>query len=133
MVDTQDRYICVTRPRRFGKTMAANMLTAYYSSGCDSREMFAPLKISSGDSFEKHLSKYNVIHLNMLEFSSIDKMIDLIKNIEKTLLFDLTDEFSEVRFFDETNLVRTLQDIYAKTKVPFVFIIDEWDCIFRMK
>ena len=133
ILDTENRFVCVSRPRRFGKSMAANMLTAYYSRGCDSKEMFSPLKIAASENFEKHLNKYNVIHINIVEFSSINTMTDLIKNIEKTLLFDLTDEFSELRFFDETNLVRTLQDIYVKTKVPFVFIIDEWDCIFRMK
>ena len=52
ILDTENRFVCVSRPRRFGKSMAANMLTAYYSRGCDSREMFAPLKISSDDSFE---------------------------------------------------------------------------------
>ena len=133
MVDTQDCYICVTRPRRFGKSMAANMLTAYYSRGCDSREMFAPLKISSDDSFEKHLNKYNVIHINMLEFSTNNTISDMIAEIERTLLFDILDEFSDIRFFDETKLIRTIQDVFAKTKVPFIFIIDEWDCIFRMK
>ena len=60
---TEQKYICVSRPRRFGKSMAANMLTAYYSRGCDSREMFSDLKIAHDKSFEKHLNKYNVIHL----------------------------------------------------------------------
>ena len=133
MVDIQDRYICVTRPRRFGKTMAANMLTAYYSRGCDSRAMFAPLKISSDESFEKHLNKYHVIHINMVDFSTNNTISDMIAEIEKTLLFDILDEFSDLRFFDETKLTRTIQDVFAKTKVPFVFIIDEWDCVFRIK
>ena len=68
VVRTLQKYVCVSRPRRFGKTMAANMLTAYYSRGCDSRDMFAPLIISSDDSFEKHLNKYNVIHINMIDY-----------------------------------------------------------------
>ena len=133
ILDTENRFVCVSRPRRFGKSMAANMLTAYYSRGCDSREMFAPLKISSDDSFEKHLNKYNVIHINMLEFSTNNTISDMIGEIERTLLFDIIDEFSDIRFFDETKLIRTIQDVFTKTKVPFIFIIDEWDCIFRMK
>ena len=55
---TAQKYICVSRPRRFGKSMAANMLTAYYSKGCDSRELFSNYKIAQTDSFEKHLNKY---------------------------------------------------------------------------
>lgn len=60
---TEQKYICVSRPRRFGKSMAANMLTAYYRRGCDSREMLSKYKIAKADSFEKHLNKYNVIHI----------------------------------------------------------------------
>ena len=72
---TPQKYICVSRPRRFGKSMAANMLTAYYSKGCDSRELFSPYKISKSDSFEKHLNKYNVIHINMVEYLTEAKSI----------------------------------------------------------
>ena len=133
ILDTENRFVCVCRPRRFGKTMAANMLTAYYSKGCDSSEMFAPLKISSDDSFEKYLNKYNVIHINMVEFSTNNTISDMIAEIEKTLLFDILDEFSDLRFFDKTKLIRTIQDVFTKTKVPFIFIIDEWDCVFRIK
>ena len=67
---TEQKYICVSRPRRFGKSMTANMLTAYYSRGCDSGKMFSDLKISQDKSFEKHLNKYNVIRLNMQIFLS---------------------------------------------------------------
>ena len=133
ILDTENRFVCVSRPRRFGKSMAANMLTAYYSKGCDSSEIFAPLKISSDDSFEKYLNKYNVIHINMVEFSTNNTISDMIAEIEKTLLFDILDEFSDLRFFDETKLIRTIQDVFTKTKVPFIFIIDEWDCVFRIK
>ena len=62
---TTQKYICVSRPRRFGKSMAANMLTAYYSRGCDSGELFQGLKSTMHPDFEKHLNQYNVIHLNM--------------------------------------------------------------------
>ena len=67
---TEQRFICVSRPRRFGKSMTANMLVAYYSRGCDSKEMFIKYKISADPCFEKHLNKYNVIHINMLDFVS---------------------------------------------------------------
>ena len=104
ILDTENRFVCVSRPRRFGKTMAENMLTAYYSKGCDSSEMFAPLKISSDDSFEKYLNKYNVIHINMVEFSTNNTISDMIAEIEKTLLFDILDEFSDLRFLMKLSL-----------------------------
>ena len=62
-LDTDDKYICLSRPRRFGKSMAAHMLMAYYSRGADSRELFSDKKIAADPSFETHLNKYNVIHL----------------------------------------------------------------------
>ena len=67
---SNQKYVCVSRPRRFGKSMAANMLTAYYSRGCDSRELFQGLKISKTDAYEKKLNQYNTIFLNMQEFLS---------------------------------------------------------------
>ncbi|MCM1258523.1 MAG: AAA family ATPase [Roseburia sp.] len=131
VIRTEQKYVCVSRPRRFGKSMAANMLAAYYSRGCDSKEIFSDYKISASGSFEKHLNKYNVIRLNMAEFSSVKDMSSAPEEVEKELLFDLTEEFSDIRFFDRSQLVRTLKDVYGKTKIPFIFIIDEWDCIFR--
>ena len=63
-------YICNSRPRRFGKSFAANMLAAYYSKGCDSRKMFSGLAISQTADFEKHLNQYDVIHLDIQWFLS---------------------------------------------------------------
>lgn len=129
---TLQSYICISRPRRFGKSIAANMLSAYYTCEYDSRELFSNFKIASSDSYEKHLNKYDVIFLNMQEFlsqsSNVEEMLGLLK---KSVIWDLLDKYPDFRYFDETNLMRTLQDIYNKTKRPFVVIIDEWDCIFR--
>lgn len=132
VIYTEQQFICVSRPRRFGKSMAANMLTAYYSRGCYSREMFSNLKISKADSFEKHLNKYNVIHINVVDFLNESQNIDeMILEIQKSILFEIIDEFSDVRFYDDKKLARSLKDVFAKHGVPFIFIIDEWDCIFR--
>jgi hypothetical protein len=109
------------------------MLAAYYSRGCDSRKMFDNLKISRIKDWDERLNRYNVIHINMVEFSTNNTISDMIAEIEKTLLFDILDEFSDLRFFDKTKLIRTIQDVFTKTKVPFIFIIDEWDCVFRIK
>ena len=134
MVYTQDRYLCVTRPRRFGKTMAANMLTAYYSRGCDSRDMFASLKISADDSFEKHLNKYNVIHFNMIDFlNKNDSIAENLDYLSRMLIYEIKDENEDVDCFDWDDLVTVLGDVFAENRKQFIFIIDEWDCVFRIK
>lgn len=133
VMNTEQQFICVSRPRRFGKSMAANMLTAYYSRGCDSKEMFQNLKIAKTDSFEKHLNQYNVIHINMVNFldrsKSIDNMLDYLK---KRLLHEIKKENSDVDCFDWNDLVSVLEEVFQEKRIPFVFIIDEWDCVFRV-
>lgn len=132
VLNTMQQYICVSRPRRFGKSMAANMLTAYYSKGCNSQELFAGLKIAEDEYFETYRNRYDTIFLNMQEFlsqsSDIEGMLALIK---KTLLWDILEQYPDYRYFDTTNLMRTMQDVYQNTKNPFIIIIDEWDCVFR--
>ena len=131
---TTQKYICVSRPRRFGKSMAANMLTAYYSRGCDSREMFQELKIAKHTEFEKHLNQYNVVHLNMQNFLSKTQTIEqMISLITKAVGRDLLRAYPDVDYLDKTILTFMLDDIYEDSQVPFIFIIDEWDCIFRSR
>ena len=130
---TTQKYICVSRPRRFGKSMAANMLTAYYSRGCDSRKLFQGLKIATHPDFEKHLNQYNVIHLNMRDYlTESENMKQLIQFVEDDLLDELQQEFSDLRMPRRKTLVKVLEQAFAQYKIPFVFIIDEWDCIFRV-
>ena len=130
---TTQKYICVSRPRRFGKSMAANMLTAYYSRGCDSRELFQGLKIATHPDFEKHLNQYNVIHLNMRDYlTESENMKQLIQFVEDDLFDELQQEFSDLRMPRRKTLVKVLEQAFAQYKIPFVFIIDEWDCIFRV-
>ena len=131
--NTEQGYICVSRPRRFGKSMAANMLTAYYSRGCDSRELFQGLKIATHPNFEKHLNQYNVIHLNMRDYlTESENMKQLIQFVEDDLLDELQQEFSDLRMPRRKTLVKVLEQAFVQYKIPFVFIIDEWDCIFRV-
>ncbi|MDD6085811.1 MAG: AAA family ATPase [Oscillospiraceae bacterium] len=129
----EQKYICVNRPRRFGKSMTANMLTAYYSRGCDSRELFQGLKIATHTDFEKHLNQYNVIHLNMRDYLTESENIQqLIQFIEEDLLDELQQEFSDIRMPRRKTLVKVLEQAFIQYEIPFVFIIDEWDCIFRV-
>ncbi|MGN0582386.1 MAG: AAA family ATPase [Oscillospiraceae bacterium] len=129
---TQQKYICVSRPRRFGKSMAANMLTAYYSKDCDSKELFSNLKISESENFEKHLNKYNVIRINMQNFlnkaKSIEQMINLVS---LTVGRDIFRKYPDVDYLDKSVLSYVLDDVFEEYKIPFIIIIDEWDCVLR--
>lgn len=133
VLKTKQKYISVSRPRRFGKSMAADMLTAYYSRGCDSKDLFSKLKISTSDSFEKHLNQYNVIHINMQSYlTESENMQELIQFIEEDLLYELEQEFPDLRMPRRKTLVKVFEQAFVQFHVPFVFIIDEWDCIFRV-
>lgn len=124
--------ICVSRPRRFGKSTDANMLVAYYSKGCDSSSLFHPLKIHQTDDYRNHLNKHNVIHLNMQDFlsmtNSIEELIDLLT---KVLIIEIKEEYESIILYNEKSLSMSLSNAYSKTKDKFIFIIDEWDCVFR--
>ena len=129
----EHKNICVSRPRRFGKSIAANMLVAYYSRGCDSKELFEKFKIAEDAGFEEHLNKYNVIHLNMQQFLGRTKTIDeMLELLTRKVTRELKREFANVTYYEE-DLVSVIEEIYSQTHSFFVFIIDEWDCIFRVK
>ena len=133
LLKTEARHVCISRPRRFGKSMTANMLAAYYSCGCDSRELFRGLNIESSDSFETHLNKYNVIHVSIKDFADMSDSIDsAINMINRLLIRELIKEYPDIDYLDNTILPLVLTNIYNSTGIPFVFIIDEWDCIFRI-
>lgn len=129
----EHKNICVSRPRRFGKSMAANMLVAYYSKGCDSKELFENFKIAGDSSFKEHLNKYNVIHLNIQQFLGRTETIhEMLELLSRKVTRELKREFADVTYYEE-DLVSVIEEIYAQTHSFFVFIIDEWDCIFRVK
>lgn len=130
--NSMQQNICVSRPRRFGKSMAADMLTAYYSRGCDSRALFQGLKIETAKDFLTFLNKYDTISLNIQEFlSQADGIEEVLSLLKKSVLWDILEEYPDFRYFDKENLARTMQDVYRNTGRPFVVIIDEWDCILR--
>ena len=132
VLDTRQKFLCVSRPRRFGKSMAADMLAAYYERGEDADLLFRSLKISKAESYRAHLNQYDVIKVNIQEFLSMTGSMDeMLLMLKKYLVFDLMEHFDDVRFRDESNLIQVMKDIYAKTKRAFVILIDEWDCIFR--
>lgn len=132
LINTNTQYVSVSRPRRFGKSMAANMLTAYYSRGCDSKSLFSNLKIAESDSFLKHLNKYNVICLNMYNFVVKTKNIDeMLRYLEEEVLEEFLDEFPELARYKRLDLQKALDKSFAARKTPFIFVIDEWDSVMR--
>ena len=132
VLGTEQKFICVSRPRRFGKSMTAKMLAAYYCKDYDSKEIFDNLKIATHESYLKHLNQYDVIFLNMQEFlTQVKSPEGLIDYLQEEVIVDLLDVYAEQMWEQEQNLVRALKIIYSKTGRGFVFIIDEWDCLFR--
>lgn len=129
--DTMDQYICVSRPRRFGKSMALDMLAAYYSCGCDSRELFQGLAVKNDPSFGEYLNKYNVIYLDMARLLRRAGNGGIIKFLEKEVLKDLREKYVGLFPKNEVFLPAALEQIHIKTGEYFVFLIDEWDCIMR--
>jgi len=130
-LDTEQQYICVSRPRRFGKSMALKMLAAYYDCGCDSSELFAGFKIENDPTFLKNLNKYNVIYLNMQQFLIESEELEVTKYLEKEVMRELGADYKEFLTGEERGLASMLRQIYAKTGQTFIFLIDEWDCVMR--
>jgi hypothetical protein len=132
LLDTEQKCMCISRPRRFGKSMGINLLVAYYSKGCDSKELFSNLKIAKNPDFEKHLNKYNVIWLNLPYFQELGKGIEaLLPFMVSELKRDLVEEFQYLKIREDKPLQVILNDIYKQSNEKFIVLIDEWDFIFR--
>ena len=130
-LNTRDKFICVSRPRRFGKSMTLEMLAAYYSLGCDSADLFKGCKIEEDDTFREHLNQYDVIYLNMQQFLSEAAPGKVTDYLEQEVLEELQDEYGELLKRQDLRLAAALRRIYAKTDREFIFLIDEWDCVMR--
>ena len=123
-----------TRPRRFGKSMAADMLTAYYSKGCDSKRLFAGRNVEEEKSFSQHLNQHNVIRLDIQKFLETERSLDnFIEEMEKAVLREIMEEFPDSKDFGEgCRLKFVLERLFVQTGQGFVFVVDEWDCVFRV-
>ena len=128
---TEQRFTCVSRCRRFGKSMAAKMLAAYYDCSCDSRSLFADLKIAGDPSFEKHLNKYPVICLDLSDFVTRYKDDNIVDKMEERVVADVLKAYPQVERQEGYDLMDYLTEIAAATGQRFIFIIDEWDAICR--
>lgn len=132
VMDTKQALICNSRPRRFGKSTTADMLTAYYSCGCNSESMFEGKNISKTDTFKKHLNKYDVIRLDIQWFLSPSKPVDyIVQEIEKSVIAELKEYYPNVLKHQDSSLAEILNYIHQATTKKFIIIIDEWDVLIR--
>ncbi len=132
-LDTEQRFSCVTRSRRFGKTMAAKMLQAYYDKSCDSRSLFADLEIAKDPSFEQHLNKYPVIYLDITDFTTREnlKAVDIVSVLQEKVMSEVLSAYPDVQREVDDDLMDVLVKVSIRYDEKFIMIIDEWDAICR--
>ena len=129
VICTPRNCLSVSHARRFGKSHAAGMIDAYYSLGCDSSKLFDNTKISSHADYKKYMNKYNVIHLDISSFWD-DFKDNLVEKIKEYIIDDFKKSFNdEIDYSKKFSVI--LMSVYQKTTIPFVIIIDEWDCVIR--
>ena len=142
VVKTEQKYVSVSRPRRFGKTVAAKMICAYYDREAKSRQLFEKLKLAEAvpgkageqaPGWDVYLNKFDVIRLVMTDFFKKDKAVDTgLEKMQKLVCRDIKKKYPEADYFDLTDLPQTMADVYEATGHQFVIVIDEWDAIFRL-
>ncbi|MBR3242743.1 MAG: AAA family ATPase [Parasporobacterium sp.] len=128
-IGTKKKLTCISRPRRFGKSYAAQMLCAYYDKTCDSHELFDKYKIGQDPTYEKHIGKYDVIYLDMTQLmgeAGKDSFIDFIK---QKVTEELLACYPEVK--KDSAFSTTLINAAEHTGNKFIIIIDEWDAPIR--
>ncbi len=127
-----NKYLCISRPRRFGKTFANNMIAAYYSKGCDSRKLFAPLKIASNKDFEKNLNKFNVIKIDVnSEYRNATDKEKLILKITRNVRDEMQQQFPSLSFYEDDSIADCILKVYSATSEKFMILLDEYDVLIR--
>ena len=131
-MDTNNKYICISRPRRFGKTIAGNMVSAYYSKGCESDSLFADLKISGAKGYRDKLNHYNVIKIDMnSEYQNTVDKNALLKRLAGKIKEEMRIQFPEDSLAEDDSLAECILKVYAKSGETFIMIIDEYDVLVR--
>lgn len=133
LIGTASQYVCITRPRRFGKTLNAMMLASYYSKSADCKDIFDKLQISKNSSYLEHLNKHNVIYMTLNQLPSPQNCTyeEFINGYINDLVKDLREVFSDIEIEDVRPLSKIFTQVYNQTGKGFVFILDEWDYIFN--
>ena len=132
VINTEQQYVCVSRPRRFGKTMAANMLAAYYERGSDSRSLFENRKLGKEEGWDRYLNKFDVLRIDVADMLSTygapDKAMDAI---EAGIVSDLIRAYPNLGIKPDDKPANALDAASCEGRNPFIIIIDEWDAFFR--
>lgn len=134
LVEQGNNHICITRPRRFGKSVMASMVGSFFSKGFDSSAVFDSLKVAKNKNYRKHLNRHHVIYIDFSKAANISSNYDeFINRIRKMLSRDLRKEFPKVEFLEDSSPIEELEMIHEETLTNFIFVFDEWDCIFHKK
>ena len=138
VVNTQQRYLSVSRPRRFGKTMAAEMICAYYGRESDSRELFENRKLAENEKaggdipWDAYFGKFDVIRLIMTKFIKKNKSVsEALDRMQRLVIRDIKKAYPDQEYFDDKDLIQTIEDVYTVNGRQVVIVIDEWDAVFR--
>lgn len=132
VINTTYRYLCVSRPRRFGKTTTMNMLSAYYGVTVDGADIFKDMKIAQDRDYKKHLNKYNIIKVEVVKMGLAESSVDKwVAKLRKVLMYDFKKTYPDLEFIDEDDFIMCMEDVYEYTGKKFIILIDEWDVLFR--
>lgn len=133
MLGRRNRYICITRPRRFGKTVMAAMIAAFFGKSDEQDSIFDTLEIARTQAYTTHLHQHSVIYIDLSRTpESCSSYSDYITRITDGLKEDLTHAFPDAASSLKKPLWDILQHIYEETRTRFIFILDEWDAVFHM-
>ncbi|MBQ6144020.1 MAG: AAA family ATPase [Clostridia bacterium] len=132
LIGIKDRFVCITRPRRFGKTLNAMMLASYYSKNANCRDIFDKLEISKENSYLEHLNKHNVIYMTFNQIPSPNcSYEEFINRYVSMICDDLKEEYNDININNNMIISDVFNAVYNQTGKGFIFILDEWDYIFN--
>lgn len=133
LIEEGANHICITRPRRFGKTVTANMISAFFSKAREASDIFDRLKISTSQNYSKYRNQYNVIHISLNDISrQCTTYEEYITRIERRLVRDLKRAYPQAELDGEESAVDALMEIYTEnSENRFIFVFDEWDFLFH--
>lgn len=131
-VSAGNRHICITRPRRFGKTIMANMISSFFQKASDSSDVFDSLAISQVDDYRRYKNQYNVIRIDFSKMPrNCDSYTQYIERIEALLIEDVKEAFPQVKINEADAVGDILESVFVQCGEKFVFVLDEWDFIFH--
>ena len=131
-VSAGNRHICITRPRRFGKTIMANMISSFFQKASDSSDVFDSLTISQVDDYKKYKNQYNVIRIDFSKMPrNCDSYTQYIERIEALLIDDVKEAYPQVKINEADAVGDILESVFVQCGEKFIFVLDEWDFIFH--